>query len=205
MEFFYASLLFALSATITPGPNNIMIMTSGLNYGVKKSLPHLFGICLGFPAMVIIVGLGFGIVFETYPVLHQLIKIAGILYLLYLAWMIASSKPSDLKSGDTESKPFSFIQAVLFQWVNPKAWVMVTGAVAAYTSTQGNVFIQVFAIAMAFFIVAFPCVGSWLYFGVGMRQVLQKPNYQRAFNILMALLLVLSITPVIVELFNHYI
>ncbi|KGJ95807.1 LysE family translocator [Thalassotalea sp. ND16A] len=197
MELFLTILLFAFSSTITPGPNNVMIMTSGLNYGVKNSLPHLFGICLGFPTMVIIVGLGFGVLFEQYPFIHQIIKVLGIAYLLYLSWLIANANPNTLEGKN--SKPFTFIQAFLFQWVNPKAWVMATGAIAAFTSVSGSILFEVSLISFAFLAVAFPCVGTWLYFGAGMKQVLQQEKYQRRFNVTMALLLVLSIVPVLLE------
>ena len=115
MEIFLAVLFFAFSTTITPGPNNIMIMSSGVNYGVKASLPHWLGICLGFPLMVLLVGLGFGLVFDRYPHLHQLIKVLGTAYLLYLAWRIASARPETIATG--KSKPLSFWQAAAFQWV----------------------------------------------------------------------------------------
>lgn len=168
MELYLAIFLFAASTTVTPGPNNIMIMTSGLNYGIKSSIPHFLGICFGFPAMVLMVGLGFSVVFETYPLFHEIIKVLGVVYLLYLAWLIASSSPASLES--TKSKPLSFYQAALFQWVNPKAWVMATGAVSAYTSVSAEISMQVIYIALIFFVVAFPCVGIWLVFGVGLKK-----------------------------------
>lgn len=203
MELYLAIIIFAASTTVTPGPNNIMIMTSGLNHGVKNSIPHLLGICFGFPAMVMMVGLGFSVVFEMYPLLHEVIKILGVAYLLYLAWLIGSSSSSSL---DAESaKPFSFTQAALFQWVNPKAWVMATGAVSAYTSIASDIFSQVIFIALAFFIVAFPCVGIWLVFGVGLKKYLNSPKHQKIFNLSMALLLVSSVLPVLKELVFQYI
>lgn len=191
-------LAFAFSSTITPGPNNVMIMTSGMNYGTRQSIPHFLGICLGFPLMVLFVGLGLGAVFDLFPVLHDIIKVLGVAYLLYLAWLIAKSAPADLNGG--KSRPLTFIQSALFQWVNPKAWIMATGAVATYTTVSGDVFLQVIVIALAFLVAAIPCVGVWLFFGVRLKKVLQQPSYQRAFNITMALLLVLSIIPVIGEM-----
>ncbi|WP_257288543.1 LysE family translocator [Endozoicomonas sp. SESOKO2] len=191
-------LAFAFSSTITPGPNNVMIMTSGMNYGTRQSIPHFLGICLGFPLMVLFVGLGLGAVFDLFPVLHDIIKVLGVAYLLYLAWLIAKSSPVDLNGG--RSRPLTFIQSALFQWVNPKAWIMATGAVAAYTTVSGDVFLQVLVIALAFLVAAVPCVGVWLFFGVRLNKMLQQSSYQRAFNIAMALLLVLSIIPVIGEM-----
>jgi len=203
MEFYLAIILFAASTSVTPGPNNIMIMTSGLNYGVRGSIPHLLGICFGFPAMVIMVGLGFSVVFEMYPMFHEVIKIIGVGYLVFLAWLIASSSPSLLEVEN--SKPLNFTQAALFQWINPKAWVIATGAVSAYTSVSSDIFSQVIIIALTFFIVAFPCVGIWLFFGVGLKKYLNSPKHQKIFNISMALLLIGSVYPVLKELFIQYV
>lgn len=202
MELLLAVLFFAFSTTITPGPNNVMIMSSGVNYGVKASVPHWLGICLGFPFMVLLVGFGFGVVFDRYPHLHQLIKILGTLYLLWLAWRIASAEPKAIEQGI--SKPFSFFQAVLFQWVNGKAWVMATGAIAAFTSVTGVYWQQVSIITLAFLLVAFPCVGVWLLFGASLRTILTKPLFQRIFNIAMAIILLLSVVPVIAEIWHYY-
>jgi threonine/homoserine/homoserine lactone efflux protein len=195
MELYLTILLFAISSSVTPGPNNIMIMTSGLNFGIKKSLPHLFGICLGFPVMVIIVGLGFSVVFDALPFLHQVIKVVGVVYLLYLSWQIGNSATTSLDG--TAAKPFGFWQAFLFQWVNAKAWVMATGAISAYTSLSSSIYSQVLIIALAFFIVAFPCVGIWLVGGNGLKRYLQHEKHQKVFNVTMALLLVASILPVV--------
>ena len=202
MELFLAVLFFAFSTTITPGPNNVMIMSSGVNYGIKASLPHWLGICLGFPLMVLLVGLGFGVVFERYPHLHQLIKVLGVAYLIWLAWRIASAEPKAIEQG--KSKPFSFIQAALFQWVNGKAWVMASGAVAAFTTVGGVYWLEVSVITAAFLLVAFPCVGLWLVFGAALRTVLTKALFQRIFNICMAIILLLSVVPVMIEIWQYY-
>ncbi|WP_415905996.1 LysE family translocator [Neptuniibacter sp. QD72_48] len=203
MEIYLAILVFAISSTITPGPNNIMIMTSGLNFGVKRSMPHLLGICLGFPLMVLAVGLGFSAVFEKFPIVHEIIKVLGVTYLLYLAWLVASSAPASME-GDQKSNPLTFMQAALFQWVNPKAWVMATGAIAAYTSQDTTMLLQVMVISLSFFVVSFPCVGVWLIFGSGLKRFLKEAKYQRVFNISMALLLVVSVLPVLNELHQTY-
>ena len=202
MEIFLAVLFFAFSTTITPGPNNIMIMSSGVNYGVKASLPHWLGICLGFPLMVLLVGLGFGLVFDRYPHLHQLIKVLGTAYLLYLAWRIASARTETIATG--KSKPLNFWQAAAFQWVNGKAWVMASGAVAAFTSVTGVYWWQVLMITLAFLLVAFPCVGVWMLFGAGLRKLLNNAVAQRIFNLLMALILLLSVLPVVIEIWQYY-
>jgi len=201
MELFLALFLFASSTTITPGPNNIMIMASGLNYGIKNSIPHLLGICFGFPSMVILIGLGFSVVFQQYPLIHEIIKILGVIYLLYLAWLIASSSPTSLEN---DNSPLNFIQAALFQWINPKAWVMATGAVSVYTAQSNDVLLQVAIIGLTFFIVSFPCVGIWLFFGSALKKVLKSSLHQKIFNVSMAILLVCSVIPVLNELFNQY-
>lgn len=202
MDLLLAVLFFAFSTTITPGPNNVMIMSSGVNYGIRASVPHWLGICLGFPLMVLLVGLGFGVVFERYPHLHQLIKVLGVAYLLWLAWRIASAEPKAIEQG--KSKPFSFIQAALFQWVNGKAWVMASGAISAFTTVGGVYWLEVSIISAAFLLVAFPCVGVWLVFGAVLRKVLTKALFQRLFNITMAIILVLSVVPVLLEIWRYY-
>ena len=198
MDMVLPILLFAFTASITPGPNNIMIMASGLNFGTVRSLPHLFGICLGFPVMVILIGMGLGAIFEQLPILHEIIKAVGVIYLLYLAWRIANAEKSDQRKPP--GKPLTFIQSALFQWVNPKGWIMATSAIAAYTTVGADVLIQVFLIAFIFLLVTFPSAGSWLVFGIGLKRFLDQSEYRRIFNICMALLLVASIIPVALDL-----
>ncbi|NKF50313.1 LysE family translocator [Shewanella sp. WXL01] len=195
MELIAAIALFAFSSGITPGPNNIMLMTSGLNFGIKRSMPHMLGICLGFPAMVLAVGLGLSAVFASYPIIHSIIKVVGIAYLLYLAWLIANS--SSKMEGKQTAKPFSFVQAAAFQWVNPKGWIMAVGAIATFTNIEQALQPQVVLIASVFFSVALPCAIVWLGFGVALKRLLTEPRHQRIFNISMALLLVASIIPMV--------
>lgn len=195
MELVLAIALFAFSSGITPGPNNIMLMSSGVNFGIKPSLPHLAGICIGFPAMVLAIGLGLSTLFQSYPILHVAIKYIGITYLLYLAWLIANS--SSKMEGKHTSRPLSFIQAAAFQWVNPKGWIMAVGAVATFTTLEQPLTGQVLTIASVFLSVAFPCAIVWLGFGVALKRLLKNQRQQKAFNITMALLLVLSIIPMI--------
>lgn len=155
MELVFAIALFAFSSGITPGPNNIMLMTSGVNFGIRLSLPHLAGICIGFPCMVLAIGLGLSAVFQAYPLLHLIIKYVGIAYLLYLAWLIANS--SSRMEGKQTAKPLSFVQAAAFQWVNPKGWIMAVGAIATFTVMDKPLTPQVLTIASVFFSVALPC------------------------------------------------
>ena len=196
MEIVLSVLLFALVSTVTPGPNNIMIMTSGVNFGVWRTLPHYLGICFGFPAMVVAISLGLGKVFEAFPQLHLVVKVLGITYLLYLAWRIATTATEI--DGEKTSKPLSFLQAAAFQWVNPKAWVMAVGALATFTTvSSGEVLQQSFWIGLTFLLVSVPCVGSWMLGGAGLRKLLRKPLYRRMFNWSMGALLALSVIPML--------
>ncbi|WP_346839652.1 LysE family translocator [Microbulbifer sp. SAOS-129_SWC] len=188
--------LFTFSTSITPGPNNLMIMSSGLNYGVARSLQHLLGILLGFPAMIVAIGLGLGTLFQQFPLLHEVIRWVGIAYLLYLAWAIAITR----EIGNAErSKPFTFLQAVAFQWVNPKGWIMAVGALAAFTGAGSAMWADVARIALAFIAVGGPCVIVWMLFGVGLKRFLNEPKQLRRFNIAMGLLLAASVVPMVVD------
>ena len=192
-------ILFAIATCVTPGPNNTMIMTSGLNYGIQRSLPHYLGIILGFPAMVVAVGLGLASLFEQYAVLHLLLKVAGASYLTFLAWKIASAPISDLSV--TEGKPFTFLQAAAFQWVNPKAWVLAVGATATYTVVGSDYSLQVLVIAIIFLVFGAPCIMLWLWFGASLKRLLQKPESVKYFNYAMATLLMLSLLPVFNDIY----
>lgn len=198
MEYFIAVVLFAISSSVTPGPNNIMVMTSGVNFGVRKSVPLLVGICIGFAIMLALVGVGFGQLFNAFPMLHLIIKTAGIGYLLYLSWLIARS--AGVMESNDNAKPLSFLKGVLFQWINGKAWVVATGAIAAFTSAGVDYYYQTATVALTFFVVSFPCVGVWLLFGSGLKQVLAEPKHRKCFNYVMAALLALSVLPVAAEL-----
>jgi threonine/homoserine/homoserine lactone efflux protein len=196
-----ALILFTIATSITPGPNNILILASGVNYGIRKSLPHYAGIAFGFPLMVIAVGLGAGIVFKQFPILHTVLKLVGVCYLLYLSYKVATASTNKIETEN--KKPFTFIQAALFQWVNPKAWIMAIGAVVTFTSS-GNYFLQVATIAISFILFGVPCTGLWLLFGASLKDFLSDPIRIRIFNIVMALLLVASLIPTMHELFVQY-
>lgn len=198
----YAAIIaFAITACVTPGPNNAMIMASGLNYGIRRSLPHYFGICLGFPAMVVAVGLGIATLFETYPVLHVILKLVGAAYLSYLAYRIATAPVASMSAR--AGKPFSFIQAVAFQWVNPKAWVLAIGATVTYTVIADSYVVQVLILAGIFLVFGAPCILLWLWFGASLKSILQDPRAVRIFNISMAVLLMASLIPVFRELYTQ--
>ncbi|WP_437882035.1 LysE family translocator [Pseudomonas sp. LRF_L74] len=193
-ELLLAFVLFALVTSITPGPNNMMLLASGVNFGVRRSIPHMLGISLGFMVLVIAVGLGLGQLFERAPWLYQALRYAGAAYLLYLAWKIARAGAPE--SGEGKAKPLTFIQAAAFQWVNPKAWIMAIGAITTYTPHEGFIF-NVLLIAALFALVNCPSVGLWTVAGSLLRRWLERPAILRAFNIGMALLLVLSLYPIV--------
>jgi threonine/homoserine/homoserine lactone efflux protein len=165
---YYAVALFVIATCVTPGPNNVMLMSSGANFGMGRTLRHVAGINIGFPLMVVAVGLGAGAIFRQYPGLHDGLQVIGAVYLLFLAYQIARSPTTDL--GDPSRQPLGFTGAALFQWVNPKAWVMAVGAVLAYTSPLGGYTLQVFLIALLFFLFGTPCSMVWVFFGQYLRR-----------------------------------
>ena len=198
-ELLAALALFAFVSSITPGPNNTMLMASGANFGFRASIPHMMGVSGGFLLLVVAVGLELGGLFAAYPELHDVLAVAGGLYLLWLAWKIATS--SGLGMGETGARPQTFLQAAAFQWVNPKAWAMALGAVTAYAPRDGYV-ANILVVSVIFTAINLPCVASWTGFGVGLRRFLDRPAVLRAFNVGMALLLVLSLLPVALELWD---
>ncbi|MDR0210771.1 MAG: LysE family translocator [Pseudomonas putida] len=190
-----AFVLFAFVSSITPGPNNTMLLASGVNFGVRRSIPHALGISIGFMVMVLAVGFGLGQLFEAWPPLYSILRYTGAAYLLYLAWKIATSGPISGDASHTR-KPLGFWGAAAFQWVNPKAWVMAVGAITTYTPAQGYV-LNVIVIAALFALVNLPSVGIWVMFGSALRNFLQNPRWLMLFNVLMALLLVISLYPLL--------
>lgn len=193
-----ALVLFAFVSSITPGPNNLMLLTSGVNFGVRRTMPHMLGVALGFTFMVVLIGLGLGQVFIRFPALYTALKLVGAAYLLWLAWKIANSGPMSSEIDAAPGKPMTFLQACAFQWVNPKAWMMGVTAVAAY-SLLAEPFLNALAVASVFGIINLPSVYVWVLFGAGMRQLLGDPGRVRLFNWAMAALLVVSLWPVLGE------
>jgi threonine/homoserine/homoserine lactone efflux protein len=192
-----AFVLFAVVMFITPGPNNIMVLSSGLTYGFRRTMPHIAGITIGVAFMVATVGLGFGTVFLAYPVLQTILKYAGAAYLVYLAVMIALSGPP--KPGAEDGRgPMTFWGAALFQWVNVKGWVMVIGTITAYAAIARfplNVAIQ----TMLCLPLGVVSTALWTLFGSALRPVMTSERAVRAFNIVMALLLLASLYPVFAD------
>jgi threonine/homoserine/homoserine lactone efflux protein len=191
-----AFVVFAIVMFFTPGPNNIMVLSSGLTYGFRRTLPHIAGITIGFAFMVAAVGLGFGTIFIAYPVLQTILKYAGAAYLIYLAIAIAFSGPP--KAGEAGSRPMTFWGAAVFQWINVKGWVMVIGTITAYAAIARfplNIAIQ----TVLCLLLGITSTVTWTLFGSALRPVLKSERAVRAFNVLMALLLLASLYPVFTD------
>jgi threonine/homoserine/homoserine lactone efflux protein len=185
--------LFAFVSSITPGPNNLMLMASGANFGFARTIPHMIGISLGFMVLMLVTGLGLGQVFDTYPISHVILKVLSVIYMLWLAWKIAHAAPA--KARDATGSPMTFLQAAAFQWVNPKAWAMALTAITVYV---GNTSWSALALAcVVFSAINMPSVGVWTVLGQQMARFLTNPKRLRAFNITMAVLLVASLYPVL--------
>ncbi|WP_276117911.1 LysE family translocator [Pararhizobium qamdonense] len=193
-ETLLALFLFAFTTSITPGPNNMMLFASGVNFGFARTIPHMFGIGAGFLTLLIAVGLGLGALLHSVPMLYTGLKFAGGAYLVWIAWKIGTSRT--LADGKAGAVPMTFLQAAAFQWINPKAWVMAVTAMATYTSEQSYI-TSVFIVGAIFAIVNVPSVSTWAGFGSALRQWLSKPVRLKWFNITMAVLLVLSLWPML--------
>lgn len=186
-----ALISFAFVTSITPGPNNLMLMASGANFGFRRSLPHMLGISLGHGLMVFLVGLGLAGVFQAFPPVKLGLKVAAVGYMLWLAWKIGhAAAPGE---GKARARPMTFLQAAGFQWVNPKAWAMALGAVSAYASGLGSVVV----VCVVFACVNLPSISAWTYAGQRLRHWLTSPRRLAVFNGTMAVLLVASLWPVL--------
>lgn len=184
---------FALVSSITPGPNNLMLMASGANFGFRRTMPHMLGIGIGFGVMIVLVGLGLVRVFDAFPVAHVILTVIGVAYLLWLAWKIAHAvAPDAARAG---ARPFTFLQAALFQWVNPKAWQMALTAITLYAPDRSMV--AILWVGLVFALINLPSVSTWTVMGQQMGRILSSPARLRAFNWSMATLLVASLIPVL--------
>lgn len=195
IDILLALMLFAFASSVTPGPNNLMLMASGVNFGFRLTLPHMLGVSLGFAFMAILVGVGIMQVFDAYPISYILLKIFSVCYLLYLAFKIATASGS-IGNVKVKAQPMTFIQAVAFQWVNPKAWSMALTAVSVYAPNKDLV--SIVLVATVFSLVNFPCIACWAGLGSKIKLYLTKPSRLKAFNYFMAGLLVASLYPVLI-------
>jgi threonine/homoserine/homoserine lactone efflux protein len=192
-EILTALAAFALVTSITPGPNNLMVMASGANFGVIRTIPHLLGISLGFVLMTVLIGAGLTRLFTIYPDAYTALKVVSVAYMLFLAWKIATAAPHD--GAGPAGTPLTFLQAALFQWVNPKAWAMAVTATSLYAPSQNMAAIVL--VALVFGAVNLPSVSVWMLLGQKMRRILTNTSRLRIFNIGMAVLLIASLYPIL--------
>jgi threonine/homoserine/homoserine lactone efflux protein len=195
VELFLALVAYAFVTSVTPGPNNIMLLASGVNFGFRRTVPHMLGISLGHAFMVFVVGVGLVGVFITYPPARLVLTVVSVAYMLWLAWKIATAAPPE--GSTAKGKPLTFLQAAAFQWVNPKAWIMSLGAITLYA--PGQEWGAVAWVAGSFALVNFPTVTLWALAGLALRRLLNRPRLLRAFNYTMAALLLLALVPVLFQ------
>ena len=188
-----ALLGFAFVMTATPGPNNLMLMASGANFGFRRTMPHMLGILGGVPVMALLVGTGLMALFDAVPALNLGLKVLSVGYLLWLAAKIATAAPLEGKGAD--SRPMTFLQGAMFQWVNPKAWAMCLSAISLYAPDRS--LLSVALVAGAFAVVCLPTISVWAWFGTVVRRWLSNQARLRVFNVTMAGLLVASLYPVL--------
>lgn len=193
VEIFAALVTFAFVTAVTPGPNNVMLMASGVNFGFRRTIPHMAGVALGHALMVFLVGVGLMGAFIGYPPLQLALKVVSVVYMLWLAWKIATALPPS--GARVEGHPLTFLQAAAFQWVNPKAWIMSLAAVAIYAPDQQ--FGAVAWVALGFLSVGWLTTVIWTAVGVSLRGLLTRPTWLRLFNYTMAALLVAALYPVV--------
>lgn len=196
-EVLIALIGFAVASSITPGPNNLMLMASGANYGLRRTVPHMLGISLGHAFMVAMVGMVLLQVFETYPVLNIALKVLSATYMLWLAWKIANAVAPEAR--EVTGKPFTFLQAAAFQWVNPKAWFMAITAISAYAPQNQGIVIGSLIVAGVFAATNLPSITLWAWMGVQVRRWLGTAKRLRVFNVSMAVLLVVSLYPMLMH------
>jgi threonine/homoserine/homoserine lactone efflux protein len=194
---FVAFLVFAVVMFFTPGPNNIMLLASGLNFGFRRSLPHMAGVTFGFAFMVGVTGVGLGALFTSIPMLQTILKYAGAAYLVYLAIAIGLSGPPDPEAA-RQRRPMTFLNAALFQWVNVKGWVMAIGTITAYAAIASYPWNVVTQVALSALIGACSSV-TWAFCGSALQSLVRSTRAVRAFNIMMAILLLASLYPVLAE------
>jgi threonine/homoserine/homoserine lactone efflux protein len=186
----YAFLAFAVVAAITPGPSNVLLAATGANVGLWRGLPCLLGVAGGMGLMILVVALGLGSLVVGNPTLLSALNWAGAAFLLWLAWKIATADPG---AGKKAARPVGFLEAALFQWVNPKSWIVSASAAATYLGAGGSALSQSLLLGGLFLAAALPSCFAWLAFGAVLQRVLSSPRRLRAFNIAMGVLLAASV------------
>lgn len=189
---FAGLLLFSAVSAFTPGPNNLLALASGANFGFRRTLPHVFGVCLGFSVMLALVGAGLGRLFSAIPIAYTILKYAAFSYLVYLSWKIATS--AGIGDSKERSEPITFLGSAAYQWINPKAWIAAVTVVSSFTVPEAF-WTTLLIGGIANVTLAFSAVSSWALFGTFVKKWLSNPMRQRAFNWTMAALLVCSVIP----------
>ena len=195
VELVAAMAMFAFVTSVTPGPNNMMLLASGVNFGVKRTVPHWLGVSLGHFVMLLLVGAGLESLLKAFPLVYQVMKVVGFAYLVYLAWGVAQSGAPQ-RNGEEAVQPITFLGAAAFQWVNPKAWIMAIGYFSNYMPTDASLTFVVLTCFM-FSAINFPSVGLWVWLGAKLERYLQRNSVRRVFNGTMAVLLIASMVPVL--------
>ncbi|MFK7762259.1 MAG: LysE family translocator [Roseobacter sp.] len=193
LETLIALAIFAFVSSATPGPNNLMLMASGANYGFYRSIPHMLGISIGFSLMILCVGAGLLQIFDRWPISYTVLKVLSVVYLSWLAWNIAHSAPMTKETA--AGRPMTFLQAAAFQWVNPKAWAMALTALSVYAADA--TYLAFGIVALAYMLIGLPAITLWTILGQQVARVLTHPARLRAFNWTMAALLIASLYPVL--------
>ena len=198
-EALLALALFALATSITPGPNNILLMTSGVNFGFRASLPHMLGVAFGFAILLMSTGFGLSELFARFPAIYVVMKWLGVVYFIYYAWKLASAPIRPMQTGGSPAthRAWRFRDAVAFQWINPKGWIMAVGAFSSYVPAMSKAGVIVGAV-LVFSLIALPCFILWVSFGAHLRRYLEQGQRRRYFNIGMAALLLASLIPLFV-------
>ena len=196
LDLITALIAFAFVTSITPGPNNLMLMISGTNFGFSRTIPHMMGVAIGFTFMIGMIGVGLKEMFDAFPMSYNILKIISVIFLTYLAWKIANAAPLNKDDVKKNAKPLNFLQAAAFQWINPKAWIMAVSAIGTYTSGSESM-MNIILVALIFGAINLPSVSLWVCMGTQLQRILNSSIRLKIFNISAALLLIGSLYPVI--------
>jgi threonine/homoserine/homoserine lactone efflux protein len=200
---FFALVVFAITSFFTPGPNNVMLLTSGVNHGFRRTVPHMAGVTIGYAVMTVLVAIGLGSVFHAHPRIHDVVEAIGVAYLLYLAYRIATApvdRGIDTAGAATAARPFTFLQAAAFQWVNAKGWVMVVSVASIWVPEGEGAAVWIALIFVVFLLTGVGSTVTWAALGAGIARFMRAPWRLRLFNVTMAVLLVASLWPAFVDL-----
>lgn len=189
---------FAFVMSLSPGPGNFLLLASGVNFGFVRSLPLVCGISFGFLSMVFCIGIGFGEILQRAPVVMAVLRLICAAYVFYLAWNIAHIRSLATSDDKDMAKPIGFVQAALFQLVNPKAWAVAIVLTVSYTDQQ-DYLVSLLGLIALFAIVNLPTISVWAGSGVALRRFLSTEGRLRLFNVVMALLLVATMIPVLAD------